>query len=70
MAICQDKNTPQFTLYYCGTDWSPIGVASYDSVAAAMRRAERIYPGSSSRWIKAQFTEEDANLYLDEMPSG
>ena len=69
LAICQDKNSPQFTLYYCGIDWSPIGVASYDSVAAAKRRAERIYPGSSSCWIKALFTEEDANRYLDEMYS-
>jgi hypothetical protein len=67
LAICQDKDSPQFTLYYCGTDWSPIGVASYDSVTAAERRAEHIYPGSSACWIDGLFTEDDADRYRDEM---
>jgi hypothetical protein len=66
LAICQDKKSPQFMLYYCDSDWSPIGIASYDTVAAAKRRAERIYPGSSACWTDAQFTEEDANRYLEE----
>ena len=66
LAICQDKKSPQFMLYYCDSDWSPIGIASYDTVAAAKRRAERIYPGSVACWTGAQFTEEDANRYLEE----
>jgi hypothetical protein len=66
LAICQDRNTPQFTLYYCDSDWSPIGMASYDTVAAAKRRAELIYPGSTACWVEGQFTEEDASRYLDE----
>jgi hypothetical protein len=66
LAICQDRDSPQFTLYFCDSDWNPIGIASYDTVAAAKQRAERIYPGSSAYWIEAQFTESDANRYLDE----
>jgi len=66
LAICQDKHSQQIMLYYCGIDWSLIGIASYDSIAAAKKRAERIYPGSSDCWIEAKFTEEDANRYLDE----
>ena len=66
LAICQDKDTPEFTLYYCDSDWSPIGIASYDTVAAAKRRAERIYPGSSACWVEANFTEEDAARYVGE----
>jgi hypothetical protein len=66
LAICHDKKSPQFTLYYCDSDWSYIGSGSYDTVAAAKRRAERIYPGSAGCWREAQFTEEDANRYLEE----
>jgi ClpX C4-type zinc finger protein len=66
LAICQDKNSPQFMLYYCDSDWSLIGIASYDTVAAAKRRAERIYPGSFACWIEAKFTDDDAKRYLDE----
>lgn len=52
IAICQDKDSLKFTLYYCDRDWSLIGAAAgYESVDAAKRRAERIYPGSSARWV-------------------
>jgi hypothetical protein len=67
LAICQDKDSPQFTLYYCDSDWSPIGIAGYDSVAAAKRRTERIYPGSSACWVEANFTEEEVNRHLNEL---
>ena len=52
LAICKDKDSGLFTLYYCGKDWNLLGVAAdYQTVDAAKRRAERIYPGSSTRWI-------------------
>jgi len=66
LAICQDKDSTQFMLYYCDSNWSPVGIASYDSVDAAKRRAERIYPGSTACWVEAQFTEADADRFLDE----
>lgn len=45
LAICRDRNSPQFMLYYCDSNWGAIGLASYDSVDAAKRIAERMYPG-------------------------
>jgi hypothetical protein len=52
LAICKDKDSGLFTLYYCARDWNPLGVAAnYQSVDAAKHRAECIYPGSSTRWV-------------------
>jgi hypothetical protein len=52
LAICKDKDSGLFTLYYCDKNWNPLGVATnYQSVDAAKHRAERIYPGSSACWI-------------------
>jgi hypothetical protein len=65
LAICQEKESNMFTLYYCGSDWGLVGVATgYESVEAAKARAERIYPGSSTCWIEAQFTDEDVSRHL------
>lgn len=67
LAICQDKTSPHFALYYCDSDWNLLGVApGYESAEAAKRRAERIYPRSSTRWVKTDFTEQDAVRYLNE----
>jgi len=53
LVICQDKDSRLFTLYYCDSDWNLLGVATnYQSVDAAKHRAERIYPGSSERWVE------------------
>jgi hypothetical protein len=69
LAICEDRSYPefQFTLYYCDTNWAPIGVAGYHSVDEAKRRAERIYPGSAACWVESHFTEEDVKQYKDEL---
>lgn len=54
LAICQDKDSRTFTLYYCDRDWSLLGVAAdYKSIDAAKHRAELIYPGLAARWIEA-----------------
>jgi len=34
LAICQDRESSAFTLYYCDSGWSPIGIAAYESVEA------------------------------------
>ena len=69
LAICRDRDSARFFLYFCGKDWSMVGVASYDTVAAAKQRAERIYPGSSGCWAEAHFTEEDRERFLEEKNS-
>jgi len=53
LAICKEKDSGLFTLYYCDEGWNPLGVATYETVDAAKRRAERIYTGSSTRWMDA-----------------
>jgi hypothetical protein len=67
LAICQEKKASKFLIYYCDSDWEPVGASEYDTVEAAKRRAERIYPGSSAKWVEAHFTEEDVTRYLDEV---
>ena len=69
LAVCADKDSPEFMLYYCDSNWKPLGIASYDSIDAAKRRAERIYPGSNACWTQAQFTEADAERFLEEQLS-
>jgi hypothetical protein len=70
LAICQDRDSQCVTLYYCDSDWNLLGVAPYESVDAAKRRAERIYPGSLAHWVEARFTEENAKRYLEEAWKG
>lgn len=54
LAICKNKQSGLYTLYYCDSDWSATGVATnYESVESAQRRANRIYPGSSMKWMQA-----------------
>jgi hypothetical protein len=48
LAICEDRESEEPTLYFCGDDWSPIGIAPCASIEAAKRKAERIYPGTST----------------------
>jgi len=66
LAICRDKDSTQFFLYFCNSDWNMIGVTSYDTIAAAKRRAELIYPGSSACWAVSGFTEEDRERFIED----
>jgi len=67
LAICEEKKNSKFWMHYCDDDWGSIGVSGHDSVVAAKRRAELIYPGSSAKWVEAHFTDEDVERYLDEI---
>ena len=66
LAICADRDSPQFMLYLCSSNWKSLFTASYTSVDAAKQRAERIYPGSIACWTEAQFTELDAERFREE----
>jgi ClpX C4-type zinc finger protein len=70
LVICTEKRSSKFLLQFCDSEWTPEAVAAKDSVDEAKRLAERIYPRSSSRWVEAHFSEDDANRYLDEMFEG
>jgi hypothetical protein len=59
LAICQDTNSNGVILYYCGRDWDVVGIAGPYSVAAAKKRANRLYPGSMACWREAHFIQDD-----------
>ena len=67
LAICQAKKISEVSLFYCDNDWDIVGVSVHDSVPAAKHRAERLYPGSSSKWFEANFTQEEVGLYLEQV---
>ena len=67
LAICQDEASSQFMLYYCDADWMPIGIASYDTVDAAKKRAEPIYPRSLACWVEGHFRAEEVDQYRREL---
>ena len=67
LAICKDKDSDGFNLYYCDSEWNPIGFSpSWASIDKAKHRAGSIYPGSISSWIRADYAEQDAKRFIDE----
>jgi len=65
LAICQARNPSEVVLYFCEKGWNSVAVSVHDSVASAKRKAERIYPGSTTRWKEAHISEEAVARYLD-----
>ena len=57
-------------LLYCNQRWSPRGAAGYKSVTLAKRRAERLFPGSSARWVTSKVTKARAERYLKKLWAG
>lgn len=66
LAICQLLDETETLLLHCDRDWNVLGVAGYPSLAEAKKHAERIYPGVSAHWAKADATEAEARKYLEE----
>jgi hypothetical protein len=67
LAICKDKDSGGFHLYYCDSEWNPVGFSPlWASIEKAKHRAESIYPGSAWSWIRSDYTEEDAKRFIDE----
>jgi len=60
LAICEDTNSSGVMLYYCNRDWNMVGVSGPYVIAAAKKRADRLFPGSLACWIEVHFTQEDA----------
>jgi ClpX C4-type zinc finger len=67
LAISESKKSSKASLFYCDDDWHFVGVSVHDSVPSAKKRAERIYPSSSGKWIEANFTQDEVDLYLDQV---
>ena len=66
LAICQEFDTRDFAIQYCGEDWEPLGIAAgYASRDEAIRKIEQSYRGISSKWIEASMTFEAAKALYD-----
>jgi hypothetical protein len=63
LAVCQNLEDREILLLHCDREWRVLGVAAYPSAAEAKRKAERIYPGLSSRWKETGVTEAEALEY-------
>ena len=64
MAICESQKIG-ILLFHCCRNWKTLGCSGHESVAAAKKKAESIYPGLSSRWIAAGVTKKRARQFLD-----
>lgn len=69
LAICQNKAEPRVLQFHCDRDWTVLGCSAHDSVDAAQRWAEDMYPGVATQWIESVYSEEDAEGYLDKICS-
>jgi len=67
LALCANQESAEVVLYFCDGEWQPLSVTGHHSVQSAKSRAECIYPGSSSRWVKAHFADEDVSRYRAEI---
>jgi hypothetical protein len=66
LAICEDHKLGVL-LFHCNRNWRVLGCSAHDSVAAAKKKAERIYPGLSTRWSAANVTKKQARQFLAEL---
>jgi hypothetical protein len=65
MAICEDNRKDGVLLFHCDRNWKGLGVSGHDSVAAAKKKAEWIYPGLRKHWRPAHVTKLQARRYLE-----
>ena len=57
-------------LFHCSRSWRDLGVTRYDDVKEAKRRAEKIYPGLSSKWRKTGISKRQAKANFEKVWRG
>jgi len=57
-------------LFHCDAEWNPLGTSGAATVDDVKARAERNYPGVSTRWVDVNTTVEEALRYYDEETGG
>lgn len=54
-------------VFHCASDWSVLAAGHHPSLEAAIRAAERGFPGVAERWVVAghnhEFTQADVNIW-------
>jgi hypothetical protein len=66
LAIGQELDGGETRLFHCDAEWNILASMPEDSPAAAMARAERIYPGLASLWIHRQVSDEEGRRVREE----
>jgi hypothetical protein len=66
LAICEDRGTGVL-LFHCSRNWKTLGCSAHDSVDAARKKAEGIYPGLSTHWKAAHVTKKRARQFLNKL---
>jgi len=59
LAICQYVGEAEFLMFYCNEDWKVLGISAFETLEAAMNRAEIEYEGVSKKWQHPNITEKD-----------
>jgi ClpX C4-type zinc finger protein len=66
LAIC-DQQKGHILLFHCNRNWRVLGCSGHDSVAAAKKKAEWIYPGLAKHWKPAHITKTQARKFLEKI---
>jgi hypothetical protein len=66
LAICEDRKTGVL-LFHCNHNWKVLGCSGHESVVAAKKKAEWIYPDISVHWVAAHVTKKRARKFLDSL---
>jgi hypothetical protein len=64
LAICESRKIG-ILLFHCNRNWKVLGCSGADSVTAAKKKAEQIYPGLSKHWTAMHVTKKQARRFLD-----
>lgn len=70
MALARHDEHREVLLLHCRRNWSIVGMAGYPNVPEAKRRAERIYPGISAKWVPTGVTKRRASAFLKRVWKG
>src|SRR5439155_1297336 len=71
LAICVNLGKDVGSLlFHCDDEWTVLGTSGAETVEAAKQRAEKNYPGVSSRWVEVNVSLEDALRYYDAQTDG
>ena len=69
LAICENMDKASeatLFLFYCDSEWNVLGAGGGASLAAVRENAEKAYAGISAKWVKSNYSREQAEVYLSE----
>jgi hypothetical protein len=64
LAIAEEVSSGGVLVFHCKQSWRVLGCSTHALMADAKKRAEGIYPGLSSHWVKSGVTKKEAKRFL------